>query len=85
MTAFAREAGNEPVAIQVELRSVNHRYLDCHFKLPDSAKALEPKFREALGRTLKRGKVECQIRIANDERSGELNINESLPQSIKSG
>ncbi|MEO0435955.1 MAG: YicC/YloC family endoribonuclease [Pseudomonadota bacterium] len=82
MTAFAREAGNEPVAIQVELRSVNHRYLDCHFKLPDSAKALEPKFREALGRTLKRGKVECQIRIANDERSGELNINESRLREV---
>ncbi|MEM6300726.1 MAG: YicC/YloC family endoribonuclease [Pseudomonadota bacterium] len=82
MTAFAREAGSEPVALQVELRSVNHRYLDCHFKLPDSAKALEAKFREVLGRTLKRGKVECQIRIANEEKSGELNINETRLQEV---
>ena len=37
MTAFAREsATTEQGVLTVELRSVNHRYLDCSFKLPDA-------------------------------------------------
>jgi uncharacterized protein (TIGR00255 family) len=63
MTAFAREASQGPLAIVVELRSVNHRYLDCHFKLPDALRALEPRLREALTADLSRGKVDCQLRI----------------------
>ncbi len=56
MTAFARESCSEPATIVVELRSVNQRYLDCHFKLPDALRALEPRLREALGARLNRGK-----------------------------
>lgn len=63
MTAFAREASRAPTAIVAELRSVNHRYLDCHFKLPDALRALEPQLREALAGDLARGKVDCQLRI----------------------
>ncbi|WP_439106488.1 YicC/YloC family endoribonuclease [Congregibacter sp.] len=76
MTAFAREATSAPTTLIVELRSVNHRYLDCHFKLPDSLRALEPKLRDGLAKTLKRGKVDCQIRLIDSESHHTLEINE---------
>jgi len=64
MTAFAREQAHTPQGeLIVELRSVNHRYLDCSFKIPDALRALEPRLREKLAATLARGKVECLIRL----------------------
>lgn len=64
MTAFARESAQTPLgAVTVELRSVNHRYLDCSFKAPDALRGLEPQLRETLSKTLARGKVECLIRL----------------------
>lgn len=74
MTAFARETDPEQGAITVELRSVNHRYLDCHFKIPDDLRVLEPRLREALTQTLGRGKVDCQIRLVADVQRGNLAI-----------
>ena len=64
MTAFARESTNtEHGTITVELRSVNHRYLDCSFKLPDVLRALEPQLREQASKGLGRGKLDCLIRV----------------------
>ncbi len=77
MTAFAREsvATNQGL-LTIELRSVNHRYLDCTFKLPDALRPLEPKLRERANKTLARGKVDCLVRLqANPEQAAELNIN----------
>lgn len=48
-------------ALNVELRSVNHRYLDVQFRLPEELKSLEPGLRELLVARLQRGKVECRI------------------------
>ncbi len=64
MTAFAR-LGREADwgSLQLELRSVNQRYLDPHFRLPESLRDLEPTFREALRSRLARGKVECTLRF----------------------
>ena len=74
MTAFARETCGEPYALTVELRSVNQRYLDCHFKLPDGLRALEPRMREALGKTLKRGKVDCHLRLLGEDADAALQL-----------
>ena len=64
MTAFARESAEiEQGTLTIELRSVNHRYLDCSFRLPDALRALEPKLREYAGASLARGKVECMMRL----------------------
>lgn len=76
MTAFAREATQDPAALIVELRSVNHRYLDCHFKLPEKLRALEPRIREVLGKNLKRGKIDCQLRILSDDQPQSLNVDQ---------
>ncbi|WP_439101951.1 YicC/YloC family endoribonuclease [Congregibacter sp.] len=76
MTAFAREAETSPITLIVELRSVNHRYLDCHFKLPDSLRALETRLRDTIAKTIRRGKVDCQIRVVDSESKDTLEINE---------
>ena len=65
MTGFAAESADLPgVALAVELRSVNHRYLDVTVKLPDELRALEPALRERIAAELKRGKVECRVGLA---------------------
>ncbi|TXS93790.1 YicC family protein [Parahaliea maris] len=64
MTAFARESlATEQGTLTLELRTVNHRYLDCHFKLPDSLRVLEANFREQAAKGLARGKLDCLLRL----------------------
>jgi uncharacterized protein (TIGR00255 family) len=64
MTAFARESQETRGGVlTVELRSVNHRYLDCTFKLPDPLRSLEPVLREQAGKAFARGKLECLVRL----------------------
>jgi uncharacterized protein (TIGR00255 family) len=64
MTSFSRESGaTEQGILTVEMRSVNHRYLDCSFKLPDALKSLEPRLREKSSAVLSRGKFDCMFRL----------------------
>jgi uncharacterized protein (TIGR00255 family) len=64
MTAFARsERAGAYGTLSWELRSVNHRYLEPHLRLPDSFRDLEGPVREALRQGLSRGKVECTLRF----------------------
>ncbi|MEP4145739.1 MAG: YicC/YloC family endoribonuclease [Halioglobus sp.] len=84
MTAFARESVDiEQGVLTIELRTVNHRYLDSSFKLPDSLRVLEPKLREMIGKTLARGKVDCMMRVqAHPERSASLVINREMLKDL---
>lgn len=79
MTAFARESASTGTGmLTVELRSVNHRYLDCNFKLPEALRSLEPQLREKVGAVLARGKFDCMLRLqANPSQPGELEIDEA--------
>ena len=64
MTAFARESGEtQGGLLTVELRSVNHRYLDCTFKLPDVLRSLEPVLRDQATKAFARGKLDCLVRL----------------------
>ena len=78
MTAFARESvAIAQGVLTVEVRSVNHRYLDCSFKLPDSLRQLEPKLREQATKQLARGKLDCLARMqANPGQSQEMSLND---------
>jgi uncharacterized protein (TIGR00255 family) len=60
MTAFARAETN---GIAWELRSVNQRYLDINFKIPESYRFLEPALRDAIRAKLQRGKIDCLLRV----------------------
>ncbi len=76
MTAFARQSMSYPWGTLVwEIRSVNHRYLEPSFKLPETLRGLEGELRERLRGRLARGKVECALRAQLlEERSGALAI-----------
>lgn len=59
----------------VELRSVNHRYLELQLKLDDSLRSFEPLVRELVTAKLGRGKVECRLSLmqrADQARQAEL-------------
>jgi uncharacterized protein (TIGR00255 family) len=62
MTGFAsaaRESARGQLA--VELKSVNHRYLEVAFRIPDEWRALEPALREAVSGKAARGKFDCRV------------------------
>jgi uncharacterized protein (TIGR00255 family) len=64
MTGFARrEISGAWGALVCELRSVNHRFLESGFRLPEELRAAEGELRQRLARELKRGKVDCSISL----------------------
>jgi uncharacterized protein (TIGR00255 family) len=77
MTGFAAATAELPgIALAVELRSVNHRYLDVTLKLPEELRTLEPAVRERIVGGQKRGKVECRVSLARTVgAAGTLAIN----------
>ena len=75
MTAFARSERPTPAGTAIwEIRSVNHRFLETQFRLPEGYRDLEYALREAAKATLKRGKVDCTLRVERDEVAANLHI-----------
>src|SRR3990167_6078062 len=63
MTAFARSSRElESGVLTWEIRSVNHRYLEPHFRIPDSFREAESQYRDLLRKRLDRGKIECGLK-----------------------
>jgi uncharacterized protein (TIGR00255 family) len=70
MTGFAvAQRDTATGTLMVELRSVNHRYLELHLRLDDTLRSLEPQVRELIATKLVRGKVECRASLIT--KSGE--------------
>lgn len=64
MTGYAVATAELDVgSLSLELRSVNHRYLDLQLRLPDELRTLEPMLREQISAQISRGKVECRINL----------------------
>ncbi|WP_329347216.1 YicC/YloC family endoribonuclease [Vibrio natriegens] len=84
MTAYARkEVKGDWGSAVWEIRSVNQRYLETYFRMPEQFRALEPLLRERFRKRLARGKVECNLRFeANPAAKGELSINETLANQV---
>ena len=83
MTAFARvESASAHGTLSWELRSVNHRYLEPHLRLPDAFRDLEGAVREALRQDLSRGKVECTLRFAEANNEQSLQINQHRARQL---
>src|ERR1700704_4525755 len=62
MTGFAAAALETPQgSLAVELKTVNHRYLEFQTRLPEELRPLEPAMREAVAAKLTRGKVDCRV------------------------
>ena len=83
MTAFARqEAEHAWVSLIWEIRSVNHRYLEPHLRLPESLRDLEGSLREQLRKKLSRGKVECTLRFHPEAQAQQLTVNTDFAKEL---
>ena len=61
-----RPPGTSNSGLNIELRSVNNRFLDVSFRLPDEFRALEPTLRELINGAFKRGKIELRLSTRTD-------------------
>ena len=74
MTGYASaqsHIGSETAAVSgvrlgLEIRSVNSRYLDISFRLPEELRQFEPSLRELISKHIKRGKVELRLNLESD-------------------
>jgi uncharacterized protein (TIGR00255 family) len=84
MTAYARlEEKLAFGAIIIEMRSVNHRFLELAIKIPEELRALEMNLRERVKKKLKRGKIDPSIHLHyQQEENQSLSINSELAKQI---
>ncbi|WP_328188776.1 YicC/YloC family endoribonuclease [Marinobacter sp. OP 3.4] len=84
MTAFARqETQSEWGVLTCEIRTVNHRYLEPSFRLPEALRELENGFRDHLRKTLGRGKVDVGMRLqASETADTGVVVNDRLAESL---
>src|SRR5262245_377416 len=77
MTGYAIATAELPKgSLQVELRSVNSRFLDVQFRIPDEFRALETPLRELVATRISRGKVDCRAQVnsqAGAQRADTMN------------
>ncbi len=85
MTGYAVKTRDvERGSLQLELKSVNSRYLDFHFRVTEELRSLEMPLRELLASRLTRGKVECRLAFnAAAARGDQLQLNDDLFASLK--
>jgi len=83
MTGFGRaNEGNENFAFTVEMKGVNHRYLDLNIRMPRSILSLEDKVRKVLQEKLNRGKIDVFITEDNyNSNAGIPMLNEALARN----
>jgi len=84
MTAFARsEAQGDWGSLVWEIRSVNHRYLEVFVRLPEELRGIEQSVRDTVGKQLRRGKVELNLRYkANQGTAAAVEVDEAFAQSV---
>jgi uncharacterized protein (TIGR00255 family) len=84
MTAFSRfEVKGDWGNAVWEIRSVNQRFLETYFRLPEQFRSIEPVLRERFRKQLNRGKVECSLRFnANASEKNNLSLNKGLAEQL---
>lgn len=79
MTAFARNTLNfDWGSVTCELRSVNHRFLETSFRLPETMREIEMPLREIARKKLNRGKVDCSVQINFNHQENSVNADIAL-------
>ncbi|MDF0605004.1 YicC family protein [Neisseriaceae bacterium TC5R-5] len=84
MTGFAVSSREFPGGIlSLEIRAVNHRYLDVQIRVPDELRAIEPQLREHISGKVTRGKLECRVSLNQvDSSSPTLELNTQFLQRL---
>ena len=79
MTAFSRVSSGP---INWEIKSVNHRFLDLSFRIPENIKTIEKKLISKLQSNFSRGKFECSLKIDENTYLPKLTLNKALLRKI---
>jgi uncharacterized protein (TIGR00255 family) len=84
MTAFARQdTQGDWGTLTCEIRTVNHRYLEPSFRLPEALRELENAFREQLRNQLKRGKVDVSMRLQTAENAAQnFEVSDDMARAV---
>ena len=84
MTGFAAATAElDAGSLALEIRAVNHRYLDLQLRMPDELRMLESTLREAITTQLTRGKVECRISFtARQSEQNPAQLNHALLRQL---
>lgn len=85
MTAFAAvNRDTDWGRLSLELRSVNHRYLEVNLRMPEELRPLEGQFREKISARLARGKVDVMLKLRRESGSAasEMRLNEDLARQL---
>jgi uncharacterized protein (TIGR00255 family) len=83
MTGYANaNAELDSGSLTLEVRSVNHRYLDIQLRMPDELRGFESALREAITAQLQRGKVECRINYAARSAQSGAALNHDLLRQL---
>ncbi|MAI41290.1 MAG: YicC family protein [Gammaproteobacteria bacterium] len=80
MTAFAQVKADN---IIWEIRSLNHRYLDISFRMPESFRCIETSLRAIAKTQIFRGKLDCTLYVSNEESHSNLTLDEDLLAKLK--
>src|SRR5262245_12210790 len=80
MTGYATATRELPTAsLAAEVKSVNSRFLDVQFRLPDELRSVEPALRELIQTRVARGKVECRVSVTQPTSAApRISVNEGL-------
>jgi len=83
MTGFARIENESDVGhLAIELRAVNHRYLEISPRMPEELRSFEGQLRGVIQKQLARGKIDCNIRFKTARSEGGLTLDEDLIQAL---
>jgi uncharacterized protein (TIGR00255 family) len=81
MTGFAQaRVEREGSAVRINLRSVNHRFLDLHLRMPDGFEVFESRIRQAVRNRLRRGHVDINIYYEAGG-PGAIEVNHEIAES----
>ena len=84
MTAYSRVSNDSDLGtVTWELKSVNNRYLDANLRMPEDFRVLDGPLRERLSKRVRRGKVDCTLRIESAQRAaGAIELNMELVEQV---
>lgn len=83
MTAFAREERSTVSGdIVWEVRSVNHRFLEAQFRLPENTRHIEAELRASLKKRVARGKLDCTLQIHPVSSAAAFDLDEVLLERL---
>lgn len=77
MTAYAKaEKIQDQLAVSMEIRTVNSRYLDCMIRVPHGYQTMEDKIKEYVSRRISRGRLEIRVNVSDSsEESVAFQVN----------